>query len=51
MGDAYTANTLCSHSSYLLKIKFNKKSIIMYTKTEGKFLYKRCSNQSRSQTI
>ena len=24
MGDAYTANTLCSHSSYLLKIKLNK---------------------------
>ena len=24
MGDAYTANTLCSHSSYLLKIQFNK---------------------------
>ena len=23
MGNAYTANTLCSHSSYLLQIKFN----------------------------
>ena len=47
MEDAYTANTLYSHSSYLLKIKFNKPIIIMRTKTEGKFLYKRCSNQSR----
>ena len=24
MGDVYTADTLYSHSSYLLKIKFNK---------------------------
>ena len=24
IGDAYTANTLYSHSSFLLKIKFNK---------------------------
>ena len=40
MGDAYTANTRCSHTSYLLKIKFHKQSIIMCTKTEGKSLYK-----------
>ena len=47
MGDAYTANTLYSYSSYLLQIKFNKQSIITRTKTKGKFLYKRSSNQSR----